>query len=73
MRLADLQRKDVVSIKDGRRLGRIIDVEIDSGGAILYLVVEPKRFFRFFGSADETTITFSQINKIGEDVILVEI
>lgn len=73
LRLADLQRKDVVSIKDGRRLGRIIDVEINGVGAIEYLVIEPKRFFRLFSSREETTVTFSQINKIGEDVILVEI
>jgi len=73
MRLADLQRKDVVSIKDGRKLGRIIDVEIDGLGNILYLVIEPRRFFHFFGSNDETTVTFKQIEKIGEDVILVEI
>lgn len=73
MRLADLQRKDVVSIKDGRRLGRIVDVEIDNLGTIQYLVVEPKRFFRLFSSSEETNVTFKQIHKIGEDVILVEI
>lgn len=73
MRLADLQRKDVVSLVDGRRLGRIIDVQIDGLGNIEYLVIEVKRFFRFFSSSDETTVTFKQINKIGEDVILVEI
>ncbi len=73
MRISDLQRKDVVSIKDGKRLGRIIDLEINGLGNIEYLIVEPKRFFRLFTSNDETTITFKQINKIGEDVILVEI
>lgn len=72
MRLSDLQRKDVVSMKDGRKLGRIVDVEINGIGAIEYLVIEPKRFFRFFGNNEET-VTFKEINKIGEDVILVEI
>lgn len=73
MRLADLQRKDVVNLKDGKRLGRIIDVEINGMGSIEYLVVEPKRFFRLFSNSEETTIIFSQIHKIGEDVILVEL
>ncbi|MCI8466754.1 MAG: YlmC/YmxH family sporulation protein [Bacilli bacterium] len=73
MRLADLQRKDIVSLKDGKRLGRIVDVEIDGLGEILYLVIEPKRLFRIFGSSEETTVTFKQINKIGEDVILVDL
>jgi YlmC/YmxH family sporulation protein len=73
VRLADLQRKDVVSMNDGRRLGRIIDVEMSETGHIEYLVVEPKRFFRFFSSNDETTVIFTQIKKIGEDVILVDL
>jgi len=73
MRISELQRKDVVSVKDGRRLGRIIDLDIDGIGNIQYLIVEPKRFFRIFSSNEETTVTFKQIQKIGEDVILVEI
>lgn len=73
MRLGELQRKDVVSILDGRRLGRISDVEINENGAILHFVVEFRRLFRFFASNSETTITFEQIHKIGEDVILVNL
>lgn len=73
MRLADLQRKDVVSLKDGRRLGRIIDVEIDGLGNIEYLVVEQRKFFAIFRGNEETTVNFKQIEKIGEDVILVEL
>ncbi len=73
MRLADLQIKDVVNIKDGKRLGRIIDAEIDNKGQISYFVVEQKKLFRFFSSNLEVNITFNQIVKIGEDVILVEL
>lgn len=73
MRLADLQRKDVVSLKDGRKLGRIIDVEIDGLGVIQFLVIEPRKLFHFFGSSEEVTVTFKQIEKIGEDVILVDL
>ncbi len=72
MRLADLQRKDIVSLKDGRRLGRIIDVQLDDEGKIEYFLVEQKRFFFFLGG-EETTVNFHQIQKIGEDVILVEL
>ena len=73
MRLADLQVKDVINTSDGRRLGRIIDAEIDNKGVILYFAVEQKRFFRFFSKEPEVNITFNQIVKIGEDVILVSI
>ena len=73
MRLADLQVKDVVNIKDGKRLGKIMDAEIDNKGVITYFAVEQKKFFRFFSSNPEINVTFNQIVKIGEDVILVEL
>ncbi len=74
MRLSDLQVKDVVSIKDGRRIGRIIDVEINEEGKILFLIIEAKKGFRnLVSSGIDSSVTFSQITKIGEDVILVDI
>ncbi len=73
MRVSDLQVKDVVSLVDGRKLGRIVDIEINEEGKILYFVVEPRRFFRFFNNSGEVNVQMNQIKKIGEDVILVEI
>ena len=73
MNLSDLQRKDVVNLEDGKRLGRIVDASISDNGMLTYFVVMPIRFFRFWKSNNETTITFSQIKRIGTDVILVEI
>ena len=73
MRLADLQAKDVINVKDGKRLGKIMDAEIDNKGLITYFAVEQKKFFRIFSSNPEVNITFNQIVKIGEDVILVEL
>ena len=61
MTLSDLQRKDVVNMLDGKRLGRISDAEINENGNIIHFIVEPKHFFLFF-----------RFKKIGEDVILVE-
>ena len=72
MTLSDLQRKDVVNMLDGKRLGRISDAEINENGNIIHFIVEPKHFFLFFRFKQEVTITFNQIKKIGEDVILVE-
>jgi len=74
MRLSDLQSKDIVSVRDGKRLGRIIDVEIDESGNILYLIIEQRKAIRsFVGGSIDATIKFSQIQKIGEDVILVDL
>lgn len=73
MRLADLQMKDIINIKDGRRLGRIIDAEIDNKGQIINIIIESKKIFKSFKTNNEENITFNQIVKIGEDVILVEL
>ncbi len=73
MRVAEMQAKDVISIIDGRRIGRIIDIEITENGTIEYFVVALPRFFRFFRSNSEVNIRMNDIKKIGEDVILVEI
>lgn len=73
MRVSDLQIKDVVSLIDGRRLGRIVDIELEENGRIKYFIVEQKKFFRFFGNSTEVNVNMEQIKKIGEDVILVEI
>ncbi|HHX16786.1 MAG TPA: YlmC/YmxH family sporulation protein [Mollicutes bacterium] len=73
MRLSDLQSKDVISIVEGKKIGNIIDVKIEeASGQIAALVVEPNRFFlNVFTSRQEFEIYWSEIEKIGEDVILV--
>ncbi len=73
MRVSDLQMKDIVNMNDGKRLGRIVDIDIEANGSINYFVVEERKFFRFFGSHEERNIYINQIKKIGEDVILVEL
>lgn len=73
MRVSDLQLKDVVSMIDGKRLGKIVDIELTSDGKINYFLVEPRRFFRLFSTSSEVNVSMNQIKKIGEDVILVEI
>ncbi len=73
MNLSDLQRKDIVNMEDGKRLGRIVDASVSNNGNIEYFVIIERKFWQFFKSGNEQTITFSQIKKIGTDVILVEL
>jgi YlmC/YmxH family sporulation protein len=74
MKLSDLQVKDIVNMSDGRKVGRIIDAEISNEGKINYLIIEDRRGLRNFISKDNTiSITFTQIKKIGSDVILVDL
>ncbi len=72
MNLSDLQRKDVINIESGKRLGRIIDATINEKGLIEHFVVMDHKFWKFWKSAGEFNITIEQIKKIGTDVILVD-
>ena len=72
MRLSDLQSKDIISVNDGKKIGSIIDVSISADGLIDCLIVECGKFFSRF-SHSELEIKWSQVKKIGEDVILVSI
>lgn len=73
MFLSDLQTKDLISVKDGRRIGRIIDAEINNEGQLIYLIVEEKKNFRKMISSSDTKVEFTKITKIGADVILVDL
>ncbi len=72
MLLSDLQTKTIVNVTDGKNIGSIIDVKVDNKGIIEALVIDPnKGLFKSF-SKEEITIRWSEIAKIGEDVILVK-
>lgn len=72
MNLSDLQNKDIINMIDGKKIGNIIDAKFDiKSGMIDKLIVEPtKGLFSLKNSGLE--ISFQEIKKIGEDVILVE-
>ncbi len=75
MKLSELQRKDIVNIKDGKKIGRIVDVEFDPvNGYMIKFIIERYHFVRnLFSNIDEISIKFTQIKKMGEDVILIDI
>ena len=70
MRISDLQNKDVVNTVDGKKIGSIIDVSITDDGRLLSFIIDHGKFFSRF-SHGEVEVSWSQIKKIGEDVILV--
>ena len=71
MLLSDLQNKDIVNLTDGKRMGTIIDVDIDNTGKINELRIQKRKFIFFTGGV--TSIKWSEIDKIGKDVILVNV
>lgn len=71
MYLSELQNKDIISIKTGANLGRIVDVEVNSEGKVISFVAEERKLFRKVLKNSEMTFSFGDITKIGADVILV--
>ena len=70
MRLSELQLKEIVDIRDGRRIGMIVDVIVDDTGKIIKLIIEEKRGRRF--SKEESEVMWQKIIKIGDDIILID-
>ena len=74
-RFADLRRKEVINIRDGARLGYVYDIEISAAeGRIEGIVVPgPRTFFGLFAGSEDYIISWEEIEKIGEDIILVSV
>ena len=80
MTLSDLRLKDVINTRDGRSLGKVIDLEFClCEGRITALIVpgglRPSCFFSqlFRGGKEVIVIPWEMICKIGDDVILVDV
>ena len=71
----DLRTKDVINICDGKNLGNINDIIIDStcGKVCGITVPYSKNFFNIFKSNNNLFIPYNRICKIGKDIILVDI
>ena len=68
----DLRAKEVVNLQNGARMGKIVDMIIDSNGKnVLGLVVPGRR--KLFRASEDIFIPWCNIAKIGSDVILVSL
>jgi YlmC/YmxH family sporulation protein len=73
-RFSELRNKEVVNIFDGRCLGCIDDLCIDTKTGQITAIIVPQcgRIAMVFKRGDEILIPWFKIIKIGNDVILVE-
>lgn len=69
-----LRNKEVVDLRSGMKLGFVDDAELDTvSGKIISLVVYGKpRAFGIMGRDDDIVIKCTDIQLIGEDIILVD-
>ena len=70
MRLSELQLKEIINISNGKRIGIIVDAIVSTSGNIEKLVIEEKRGRKF--TKEEYEISWNQIVKIGDDIILID-
>lgn len=72
---SDLREKDVINISDGKKLGKVCDLEVDVKTGKIDAIVVPAPFSvgNIFSKEKDYVIPWERIKKIGEDVILVEI
>ena len=73
-RFRDLRRKEVININDGCRLGLVADLDLRApeGQIIAIVVYGPARFFGLFGRGEEFYIPWDCIQRIGNDIILID-
>lgn len=73
MNLYDLCERDVVSLSNGDNLGSVDDICFDEKTAsITHIILYGKaKFFGLLGREEDILIPWSDITKIGSDVVLV--
>ncbi len=73
-KVSDFRNKEVINVSDGKRLGFVCDVEIDfEKGSIDAIVIPgPAGLFNMFAHTGDYIVPWTQIKKIGEDIILVD-
>ena len=71
----DFKHKEVVNIRDGKRLGYVQDVTADLESGVITSIIVPgnTRLLSMFAGNDDIVIPWKNIKCIGEDIILVEI
>lgn len=71
----DFKHKEVINIKDGRRLGFVQDVTADLETGIITSIIVPgsNKLLGLFSGGNDIVIPWQNIKCIGDDIILVEV
>ena len=70
----DFRHKEVINVKDGKKLGFVQDVcaDLETGRIISIIVPGNTKRFNIFSSGNDIEIPWANIKCIGEDLILVD-
>ena len=73
-RFSSLRHRDVINISTGNRMGRVCDALIDlRSGQITALIVPGPCRWGWFGREDDYILPWSNIVRVGTDIVLVEV
>lgn len=75
MLYSELKCKDVINIRDCKKLGRVCDMELDPCCGCICKIMVPgcNKFLNFFNCEPNICIPIKDIKQIGPDIILVDI
>lgn len=71
----DFKHKEVINIRDGKRMGYVQDVcaDLETGSITSIIVPGSNKILSMFATNNDIVIPWQNIKCIGEDIILVEI
>lgn len=70
---SELRCREIINVRDGRRLGRITDIVFSGESSKLKGIVAPFTKRSLFSKGQDIFIPWRCITKIGEDVIIVDV
>lgn len=71
----DFRHKEVINIRNGKRLGNVQDVTADLKTGTITSIIVPgtSKFWGIFSSGNDIVIPWENITCIGDDIILVDL
>ena len=75
MLFSELKCKDVINLRDCKKLGRVSDLEFDECSGKLCKIIVPSgnKFCNLFNTEPDYCIPYKDIRQIGPDIIIVDI
>ena len=73
MTFSELRCKEIINSVDGRRLGRAVDIVFDVQAGLLRGIIAPYSRKTWTGRGQDIFIPLKCVQKVGEDVILVDL
>lgn len=75
MLFSELKCKDVINIRDCKKIGSVNDLEFDECSGCIRKIIVPRgnKMWNFLNCEPDIVIPFKDIRQIGPDIILVDI